>query len=37
VAIGQEQVRGMAKIPSGNFKDTFIAAFYMDKTPVTVQ
>ncbi len=35
--MAQPQAKGMVKIPSGAFQDTSIAAFYMDKTPVTVQ
>lgn len=36
-AIAQQRTRGMVKIPKGLLRDSLVAAFYMDKTPVTVQ
>lgn len=37
LTMAQHKPKGMVKIPSGNLQDTFVEAFYMDKTPVTVQ
>ena len=37
VSIAQHKPKGMVKVPAGMFQDSLIAAFYMDKTPVTVQ
>jgi sulfatase modifying factor 1 len=36
-AIAQQKPKGMVKVPEGIFQDTLVTAFYMDKTPVTVQ